>query len=88
MGAPLRAVVGFSALVVVLAVVLSASGPRRVSIPPHMTGHPSLFEENLLTPEIGDALLSLAKEMKEFPTNTAELKVIPTIHTCSMSNLH
>ena len=47
----------------------------RVSIPQHMLGNPSVFMENLLTPLQGDILMSLAKDMKEFPANVADLKV-------------
>lgn len=62
-------------MTVLSAAFLSVYLSDRVSIPSHMLHNPSVFMENLLTPEQGEVLMKLAKEMKEFPVNTADLKV-------------
>ena len=62
--------------VVLAAAMLNVYFTKRVTIPSHMLNNPSVFMENLLTEEQGDILMDLAKDMKEFPVNTADLKVV------------
>merc|ERR1712137_394436 len=71
---------GLVLLTIVSACLLGANywGPTRVSLPAHMINNPSVFLENLITPEQGDTLMNLAKEMKEFPVNAADLKFYHT----------
>jgi len=73
---------GLVLLTIVSACLLGANywGPTRVSLPAHMINNPSVFLENLITPEQGDTLMNLAKEMKEFPVNAADLKFYHTRH--------
>lgn len=64
------------AITIISSVFVGVYMTKRVNIPKHLLHNPSVFMEDLLTPEQGDTLMSLAKEMKEFPVNVADLKVI------------
>lgn len=65
----------FLLITVLTAGFLNIYFSKRVDIPEHMLHNPSVFMENLLTSQQGDTLMNLAKEMKEFPVNTQDLKV-------------
>ena len=52
----------------------------RVNLPPHMLGHPPIYVDEMLTPEIQDALWDEFKGMKTFPMNTRDTQFYTTEH--------
>jgi hypothetical protein len=48
--------------------------------PPHLLGHPLLYEPGLVPPEVADALLERAKALRDFPTNVNDLSFYKTRH--------
>eukprot|EP00466_Bigelowiella_natans_P000198 jgi/Bigna1/66142/fgenesh1_pg.1_\ len=50
------------------------------TIPPHLLGHQAEFQEGLLSETLGDRLMDLLKEMKQFPTNAQDLSFYNTTH--------
>lgn len=73
---------GIPVSVLFLAMVLGAylyAAPR-VDIPSHLLHHPAVYVPDLLPEDVATELRRLAKEMKEFPTNAADLKFYKTRH--------
>ena len=66
--------------VVVAAVLVGFQLQTRNTIPPHMLGLPASFHEDLLTEKQRADLFDLVKEMKEFPTNTADTQFYEPKH--------
>eukprot|EP01125_Pyxidicula_operculata_P016799 TRINITY_DN5818_c0_g1_i1.p1 TRINITY_DN5818_c0_g1~~TRINITY_DN5818_c0_g1_i1.p1 ORF type:complete len:427 (-),score=77.09 TRINITY_DN5818_c0_g1_i1:40-1320(-) len=65
-------------ILTVLGLAIFFNLPPRVNIPSHLLHHPSLEVSNLLTESAANALLNLAKDMKEFPTNAEDTKFYKT----------
>eukprot|EP01094_Clydonella_sp_ATCC50884_P011068 TRINITY_DN2086_c0_g1_i1.p1 TRINITY_DN2086_c0_g1~~TRINITY_DN2086_c0_g1_i1.p1 ORF type:complete len:431 (-),score=189.18 TRINITY_DN2086_c0_g1_i1:129-1421(-) len=63
-----------------LALGLYLYAAPRVSLPDHLLHHPAVYVPDLISPEVGAELRRLAKEMKEFPTNSNDLKFYKTRH--------
>ena len=63
----------------VLAIAVAAGvylyAAPRVTLPKHLLHNEAAFIPGLLPKEVGAELMKSAKEMKEFPSNVADLKV-------------
>lgn len=68
----------FTIVIGLAAVFLNVYFSKRVNIPEHMLNHPAVFLESMLTEKQSLSLLQLAKEMKDFPTNSNDLQVSTT----------
>jgi len=72
-----------STTAVVLAAVAGYSAlrwARQVHLPAHMQGHTVVYDPHLLSPEIADELHVLMKQLRDFPTNAADLNFYKTAH--------
>lgn len=64
-------------LLAIFAIVLvKYESKRRPQIPEHLLHSDTVFVPNLFSQKTGNQLLDLIKEMAEFPSNVADLKVI------------
>eukprot|EP00163_Fabomonas_tropica_P001901 TRINITY_DN11404_c0_g1_i1.p1 TRINITY_DN11404_c0_g1~~TRINITY_DN11404_c0_g1_i1.p1 ORF type:complete len:432 (+),score=114.06 TRINITY_DN11404_c0_g1_i1:149-1444(+) len=58
----------------VIALLIASSLKTRVAIPSHLLGNSATFKSDLLSPKQGDELLTLLKSMKDFPTNSNDVR--------------
>lgn len=70
--------VAFVALCVNTPMLCALLPPRRLRVPAHMVGN-AYYEEGLLSPEKGAMLRELLKELKEYPSNTADVSFYKTL---------
>lgn len=52
----------------------------RINLPKHMLGHPVVYKDQLISPEQGDSLRQLFRDIAPFPTNNADLNFYKTVH--------
>jgi hypothetical protein len=70
----------FLMIAVGAAVAFQIFAPPRVHLPVHLLGHPVAYFPELLSEQVADELIMLAKSMKDFPSVTSDLSFYKTRH--------
>lgn len=80
----MKTCLGATAAIAVLAAVgvnVAFQRMRAARIPPpHLQGHPLIYERGLIPPELGEALLARVQQLSDFPTNVNDLTFYKTRH--------